>query len=76
MQRVTRCVNAVPVPRRFGEIISGSVSGGRHAVEYPDLAAMTAALTFLTTDPAARGWRRGLADLTDVQREWYLLEAK
>ena len=45
-------------------------------VEYRDLAAMSAALAFLTNDPAARGWRRGLADLTDVQREWYLLEVK
>ena len=45
-------------------------------MEYRDRAAMTAALAFLTNDPAARGWRRGLADLTDVQREWYLLEAK
>ena len=45
-------------------------------VEYRDLAAMTAALAFLTTDPAARGWRRELSELTDIQREWYLLEAK
>lgn len=45
-------------------------------VEYRDLAMMTEALAFLTTDPAARGWRRALSDLTNVQREWYLLEAK
>ena len=45
-------------------------------MEYRNLAAMTAALAFLTTDPAARGWRRELSELTDMQREWYLLEAK
>ena len=45
-------------------------------VEYRDLAVMTAALAFLTGDPAARGWRRELSELTDIQREWYLLEAK
>ena len=45
-------------------------------VEYRNLATMTKALAFLTTDPAARAWRRQLSELTDVQREWYLLEAK
>ena len=37
---------------------------------------MTVALAFLTTDPAARRWRRELSELTNIQREWYLLEAK
>lgn len=45
-------------------------------VEYRNLATMAAALSFLTTDPEARAWRRRLSETTDVQREWYLLEAK
>lgn len=45
-------------------------------VEYRNLAAMAEALAFLATDPGGRAWRRQLSDMTDVQREWYLLEAK
>lgn len=45
-------------------------------VEYRTLGAMSEALTFLTTDSAARGWRRNLMSMTSLDREWYLLEAK
>lgn len=45
-------------------------------VEYRNLATMAEALAFLTTGLGARDWRRGLYELTRVQREWFHLEAK
>jgi len=45
-------------------------------IEYPTLERMAKALDFMVTNAQARRWRKELVTLTDIQKQWYLLQAK
>ena len=45
-------------------------------VEYPTITDMATTLGVMASDAAFRLWRKELLQLTRMQREWYLIEAK